>query len=238
MIKTYANTAGSPATSGSGSKCRVMPTPEGVFYVKFVRPDTEAWHGPLNELLANQILGTLGCDRPHLAWVLLPDAIRNADADLAAVERSWGLGVASLPLAIDLYGPQILAAAEYAPDHELLSQHVVLTWLQNMDHRGKNFVGVGTRVVAIDFAGAPADPVWAGARLGDERPDHGGIAARLSRIGDSVRANVLDRLQSIGHGEVLEMLQDGHPDWSTPAERDHVAAEAMRTKEDVIAKYR
>jgi hypothetical protein len=238
VIETYATTAGAPATGSSGSKCRIMPTPEGAFYVKFVRSDSDAWHGPLNELLANRLLEAIGCERPTLGLVRLHAAIRDSEPSLAAVEHGTGLGIASLPLAIDLYGPAILAAAQTAPDVELLAQHAVLTWVQNIDHRGKNFVSVGDRVVAIDFAGSPFDTVWAGRPLTEDRIDHGSLGTRLAAIPGAIRDAVLDRLRSVSDETLGAILEQAPSGWSTPAEREHIVAEAMRTKEGVVANYR
>jgi hypothetical protein len=214
-----------------------MPTPDGEFHVKFARPDAEATHAPINELLAARLIEHLNGNRPVMAIVEIPDALRKADPDLAPILSPNGFGVRRMEGATDASDAILQLAAESAPEDELFAEFVVLTWLQNGDHGGGNWMIWGERVIAVDFASSPSDAVWSGGTLQEARVDHGSLRARIDRVEDHVRSEVCRRAASLTASGIAEMMSEAPSDWATADERRHVTAELERTKEALLAEF-
>lgn len=237
LLRTRATTIGVPPTSGGASQSRIIPTRDGTFHAKFVLSGGEGRRAPINELLANKLLGYLGADRPQLALIEIPEVIKAGAPEVSGMNGNCALGMQRLEGAVDLDGVAIEDAARDAPDDELFAQYVVLTWLQNSDHANHNFIAVGKRVVAIDFAATPDDGVWQGGQLGEARLEHGQLRSRIDRVADDVRSDLLNRLRNLSKDGIIEMTRDAPAEWATEQEREHVASELERTKEALLADF-
>lgn len=213
-----------------------MQTTGGDHHVKFSRPAGEARRGPANELIASRLLGQLGVDRGEVALVELPGEVRAADPTLADVIGNLGLGMPRLAPATDVAG-SVLDSSRDTADRDVLAQVVVLRWLQNTDHAGtNNWMVVGDRLMAVDYASTPTDDVWRGAtQIGSGIIDHGGLNGRIAGMDASVSAQVRGALDRIDEETVRTILSQVPAEWATDDEKAVMLAELMRRKEELLA---
>jgi hypothetical protein len=221
------------------SKSRFVPTNDGNKHAKFLRPDGEGPHALANEYFGNRILQYLGVDRPGLAFVALPLALRDAVPELRPITSLTGLGLDAM-VALDLTGGAIADSAARAPDAEILAQYLVLDWVHSNDHVGKNFIWpLGTpRVLAIDFAGCPHEIHWRCQPFEPDTPDHGGLSGRIARIDRGTRGEILDAFASIDRGSLLALAREMPPEWSTEADTERIVDKLVRRKEVTCGRYR
>jgi hypothetical protein len=233
LIPTRAREAGTPASGASES--RFIPTDHTAKHVKFSRMSGgESAHAPANEHLANALLERLGMPRPARYAVEVPEALRRRESALSNLRSPIGLGTDRMPWS-DVGGAAIAAAADSAPDEEVLLQFFVLTWLQVHDHEQHNFMQDGSRVIAIDFATGPADAVWDGsASLGSERRDHGALRALVDRIPVATKQVIRQRVRALTAADLDGILDAMPSDWATDEAKQRVRDELLRTREEVI----
>lgn len=218
------------------SRARFLLTTGGQKHVKFLRPDGEGPHALANEYLANRILQLLGVERPGLSLVILPGELKRAAPELREVTSDVGIGLDALP-AQDLCGSMIAAMAEKAPDAELLAQCLVLDWIQSNDHWGKNFLGTDHRVLAIDFAGAPAEERWRCQPFDGPERDHGGLRERVQRVDPSIRRSVIEAFDRLDEDTLRNIANEMPGAWASPTERDDIVRKLMARKEAVRARH-
>jgi hypothetical protein len=163
--------------------------------------------------------------------------LRLSDSELAAIGSEFGMGIERIPGATDLGdAPAIADAAERAPSAEIFAQFLVLTWLQNGDHDSHNYLQVGERVVAIDFAGSPADQVWSGGQLSENRADHG-LRRSIDLMAHDERSGVISHMTALDRDAIREMLEDAPDGWASSEARDHMAVELERVRTALVADY-
>jgi hypothetical protein len=169
--------------------------------------------------------------------VRVTGALRGSDAELAGVQSEFGIGIERIAGATDLGDAAAIAdAATRAPANEVFAEFLVLTWLQNTDHENHNYLQVGDRVVAIDFAATPSDDVWNGGQLGEARAGHA-LRGRVDQLAHHERSGVIDAITALDRNEIREMLEDVPDAWATNDARDHIASELDRVRRALVADY-
>lgn len=202
-------------------------------------PHERRW-GPCNELLANYLLGLLGAPRAGLAIVHVDRALRSRSPDLHDVICDEAFGEPAIdPAPPNLPRHTIPILANMTPDDVLLAQDAVLRWLGNTDHSWNNWMEVGGRVYAIDFAATPLAEVWTrGAAIARGLHDeYGGMNTRLSVCPPAAIAGLRSRLDAITRQDIGTILARLPGPWATATERGNVLGALMRRKGGVRGHY-
>jgi hypothetical protein len=144
------------------------------------------------------------------------------------------MGIAWTEEFADLIPQNLIATeAEHAPMDELLAQHLVKAWLQVYQ---QDFVKLGDRVIAIDFASGLHPFVWWGREpLGTKIRGHHGEASVLSRIDQGTRDGVRARFDAIDGRALQGIFEEFPDDWATREEYARIKSELLRTKPIIAA---
>jgi hypothetical protein len=238
LRKTFARSAGAVPTTGGASRSRVQTTPLGTFHVKYPRPDGEGRRAPINELLANRLLEQLGVSRPRLVLVRMSAQVRKSDSFFDDLTGNVGLGVERVESAADLPMDQVPDAARRTPVPDVLAMFLALTWLQDSDHTGGNWMESDNKLFPVDLASGPIDEVWRGTQpLGEQRFDYGGLRSEIDAMPHDDRSDVLARIAALTASDLRAMMKGVPRGWASTAERKTVISELLRTREGLIRDF-
>jgi hypothetical protein len=215
------------------SRVRVTITDGGTFYVKYARRTGECRKAPANELVGHRILEFLGVRVAQIAAVEMPTEISDLESSLSDLLHPVGFGLEEISGAFELIGFTIGARLTTASADETAAAWAALNLTGQTDHAVANWLDAGDRVVPVDFARSPSDPVWAGADLNGPVTSHGGIDIRS--LSAHARGSVAERVRELDRPFLTDVGRTMPLGWTEGNQFDEIVDRILMRKEAVCA---